>query len=680
MNERSLFDLNGLKRAMMGIRGLTMGFCLMSLAGASLAAKDGDKNDDEKKKEKEKVVLSEAAELALRGFVDKLVTAKQRLYTEGMMDLVKSVVEETQLKEEEAKALEKGVAPAVAATMQGWDEKAHEWLAPFVGRSANAIREMARWPVEQIAKSPGVEGVLPPDEQTVWTEHLKKHLSEEQWKRWEAKLARNAQELQARTEEHVAFAADNQRPLIEGEMDLIVADITNTLALSEERAVGVKKLAEDAVTATLEVWKKKALESLMKMDRERREAIIGNGNGGGRFSEEEVEPKEQPIWKEGLASLLTEAEMKQVKETHERRRDRRLLASQWAILQIVDDRVGLTAVQRQEMLPKLQPVAEKLMEQMRRYYNLDPYSVAAVLRGSELKEVKEGLEATQLSDLDRLLNESRRSEMEEESGEQEKEEAAPASEEELEALLSTELTRRYRVLLEEKKAQMNTHLDDLHRQAGLREEQRLELSLASVGALQDSLQMVRQQLGSWLRQSVAGAPADAIRLRLKNLGTAGFGNEQEASDADLWLAALERVLDAAQKQRWEAAQASREAELRQTQLLLVMSELDQQLALTVSQTAFFEAHLKRILVEYADDLDEYNGARQWHLHAYSMLTPVMGVPEEEMKKQLSAGQWELWEEKSASQVRHYWEGVKRKHEARAKAAEEAGKKVKEAKS
>jgi len=677
MNERSLFDLNPLSRAVMGICGVMVWpWLLMSLA-APLEAKEGDKAEAEKKKEK--VVLPEAAEVALRGFVDKLTAAKQRLYTEGMLEVVKSVAQEAQLSEESAKELEKGVAAAVAAAMQGWDEKAHEWLAPFVGRSANAIREMARWPVDQIAKSPGVEGVLPPDEQPVWMAHLKQRLTPEQWDKWQAKLTRNTQELQARTEEHVAFAADNQRPMIEGEMDLIVADISNTLALPEERAVGLKKLAEDAVTATLEVWKKKALESLMKMDRERRESIIGNGNGGGRFSDEEVEPRDQSVWKEGLASLLTEAERKRVQETQERRHERRLLASQWAILQIVDERVGLTLAQREVMLPKLRPVAEKLMEQMRRYYNLDPYSVAAVLRASELKEVKAVLEPAQLADLERLLSSSNRPEMAEEPGEPAKELPAPASEEELEALLSSELTKRYRVLWEEKKAQMKTHLDDLHRQVGLREDQRLALSLASVGAVQDSLQMVRQQLGSWLRQSVAGAPIGAVRQRLMNLGTAGFGNELEARDGELWLEAIERVLDAGQKQRWQVAQMARETELRQTQLLLVMSELDQQLALTADQVAFFETHLKRILIEYADDLDDYNGARRWHLHAYSMLTPVMGVPEDALKKQLTTGQMALWEEKSASQVRHYWEGVKRKHEARAK-AEEAAPKEQEVKS
>ncbi len=679
MNERSLFDLNPLSRGVMGICGVMVWPWLLILLAAPLGAKEGDKAEAEKKQEKEKVALPEAAEVALRGFVDKLTAAKQRLYTEGMLEVVKSVAQETQLSEEGIKELEKGVPAAVVAAMQGWDEKAHEWLAPFVGRSANAIREMARWPVDQIAKSPGVEGVLPPDEQPVWMAHLKQRLTPEQWDKWQAKLTRNTQEVQARTEEHVAFAADNQRPMIEGEMDLIVADISNTLALPEERAVGLKKLAEDAVTATLEVWKKKALESLMKMDRERRESIIGNGNGGGRFSDEEVEPRDQSVWKEGLSSLLTEAERKRVQETQERRHERRLLASQWAILQIVDERVGLTLAQREAMLPKLRPVAEKLMEQMRRYYNLDPYSVAAVLRVSELKEVKAGLEPAQQADLERLLSSSNRPEMGEEPGEPAKELPAPASEEELEALLSSELTKRYRVLWEEKKAQMKTHLDDLQRQVGLREDQRLALSLASVGAVQDSLQMVRQQLGSWLRQSVAGAPIGAVRQRLMNLGTAGFGNELEAREGELWLEAIERVLDAGQKQRWQVAQTARETELRQTQLLLVMSELDQQLALTADQVAFFETHLKRILIEYADDLDDYNGARRWHLHAYSMLTPVMGVPEDALKKQLTAGQMALWEEKSASQVRHYWEGVKRKHEARTK-AEEAAPKEQEVKS
>jgi len=678
MTKRLPSNLDGLIRAGGHGCGVLFLLWLVATSGTTLGAQEGQKEEADAKKEK--VVLPEATEAALRGFVEKLTAAKQRIYTSDMMDLVKSVAEEAALSEEETRMLEKGVETAVAATMKGWDERARDWLAPFVGRSANAMREMARWPVEQIAKSPGVEGVLPPDEQPVWLEHLKKRLNPEQWKKWEDKLARSAEDLRLRTEEHVAFSAENQRPLMESEMDLIVADITNTLALPEERAAGVKKLAEDAVTAALELWKTKSLEALMKMERMRREIIIGNGNGGGRYSDEEVSPKDQPVWKEGLASLLTEAEVKQIEQTSERRREGRLLASQWAILQILDERVGLTQAQRQAMLPMLRPVAEKLTEQMRRYFNLDPYSVSSVLRAMELKELKEGLSETQKEDFERLLNVTNRQGTDEEQARPDLEAPPPASEAELEALLSSELTRRYRVLWEERKAVMKTHLEDLRRQAGLSEKQCLELSLASVGAVQDSLQMTRQQLGSWLRQSVAGAPAEAVRQRLMNLGTAGFGSEQEASDTDMWLAALARVMDTAQKQRWEAALEARETELRQTQLLLVMSELDQQLALTAPQSAFFESHLKRILIEFAPDLDEYNGARQWHLHAYSMLTPVMGVPEEEMKKQLSARQMELWDEKAASQVKHYWDGVKRKHDSRVKAAEEAAKKAGEAKS
>jgi hypothetical protein len=637
---------------------------------------------EESDEEKKKIVLPESVEVALRGFVEKLTAAKRRLYEVSMKDLVKALAEESQMKAEEAQKLETGVKAAIDGAMTDWDKKAYEWLSPFAGRSANAAREMARWPVEQIAKSPGVEGVVPPDEQPVWIEFLKQQLTPEQWKRWEEKLARNEQELKARTEEHVAFSADNQKPLMEGEMDLVVADLSNTLSLSEERVNKLKKLAEEAVQAAVEVWKQKSMEALMKMDRERRESIISNGNGGGRFSNEEVVAKDQPPWKEGLAALLSKEEMQQVKEAGEQRLQRRLLATQWAILQILDERVGLTKAQREILLPKLKTVSEELMEQMKRYYNLDPISVAAVLRQTELKALKDVLEAAQQEDLEKLLKATGRGDLDEEEvvAPQTQVVAPPATDEELEALLSSELMKRHRVVWEEKKAEMKTHLDDLERQAGLREEQRLELSLAAIGAVQDSLQMVRQQLGSWLRQSVAGLPVEGIQQRLAILGRAGFGNELEARNTELWAAALERVLDAKQKQHWAAAQAAREEELRTTQRLLVMSELDQQLALTAAQVAFFDAHLKRILIEYAPDLDEYNGARRWHLHAYSVLTPVMGVPEEEIKKHLSAGQMDLWLEKSASQVRHYWEGVKRKHEARQKAAAEATKKTQEAKS
>ena len=88
MNERSLFDLNPLSRGVMGICGVMVWPWLLMLLVAPLGAKEGDKAEAEKKTEKEKVALPEAAEVALRGFVDKLTAAKQRLYTEGMLEVV----------------------------------------------------------------------------------------------------------------------------------------------------------------------------------------------------------------------------------------------------------------------------------------------------------------------------------------------------------------------------------------------------------------------------------------------------------------------------------------------------------------------------------------------------------------------------------------------------------------
>jgi hypothetical protein len=664
------------------LRRVRYGVAMVLMWGFVLGT--GEADGEEKKKEKEKVVLEAAEEKALRGFVEKLKTAKQGLYEEGMKELVKSVREVVGVDEAAVAALNAAGSEAVVETMKGWDEKAYEWLSPYVGRSGNSIREMARWPVDQIAKSPGVEGVVPPDEQGVWKAFLKKSLTAEQWGKWEEKLKRDAAELKQRTEEHVAFSADNQRPNMEAEMELVVADITNTLRLPEERVAGLKKLAEEAIGKTVEVWKKGGMEALMKMDRERREMVIGNGNSGWRFGEEDLLPQEQEWWKAGLAALLTKEEAEQIRVAGEQRRERRLMAVQRAILQVLDEGVALTTEQRKVVLPMLVPMAEKLMSQMRRYYNMDPFTVAMVLRDPELKEAKAGLELKMAPEqrvgFERFMNPERYAGGEEEENGEVSREPPPATEEELEALLSAELIKRYEKVRETKMVEMKTHLQDLERQAGLREEQRLELSLAAVGAVQESLREVRQQLGSWLRQSVANTPNEAVRQRLASLGSAGFGNDPAALKSGLWGGALDRLLDEEQRRRWAAAEGDREKELREAQLLLVLSELDQQLALTSEQAAFYEGQLKRILVEYAEDLDEYNGARQWHLHAYSLLTPVMGVPEEEMKKQLSLGQMDLWMTKSESQVRHYWDGVKRKHEAREKAKAEAAKKAKEVKS
>ncbi len=614
--------------------------------------------------------LRETEEKALRGFIEKLAEAKRRLYLEEMLELTRTVSTETGLDEAAAAGLEEGIAPALDAAMTGWEDKAYAWLSPFVGRSGNAIRDMARWPVEQIARSPGVKEVTAPDQQTVWLKFLRARLSEAQWRAWQDKLARDARELEQRAAEHVQFAAENQRPMLESETALAKADIVNTLELSPERAERVEELARLAVDAALSAWQEAALKNLREMDRERREAVITHG--GGIAIEEEFRPGDQAVWKQGLAALLSARELAQLEQAQAERQSRRREAAGLAMLQLIDERAALSAEQRALALPLLEEAAAKMSEQMRRYYNLDPNVVGLHLRQCDLEPLRALLEPAQRRGLERLLNPPGRNQPEVEEAGQTQELPPPQTEEELELLLSEDLLRRYDLARRERLEDMRTHLEDLRRHARLTPEQQQTLELAMHGAVQDSLEIFRQQVSSWLRQSMAGASGQMVRQRLLNLGTAGFGNEAPPKDTEFWQAALARTLDVFQQQAWRQAQTDREQELRRTQVLLVVSELEHQLALTAKQAAFFQQRLSEIIAQYAEDLDDYRGARRWHLHAYSMLTPVAGIPEEEMKKNLTQAQFDLWIEKAENQVRHYWDGVKRNHQNRLKESKEGG--------
>ena len=612
--------------------------------------------------------LRETEEKALRAFIAKLTEAKRRLYLEEMEELASAVGAEIGLEVSAVGNLKAGIAPAVEAAMRDWDQKAYAWLAPFVGRSGNAVRDMARWPVEQIARSPGVKEVVAPDQQQVWLDFLRARLSPPQWQVWQEKLERDARDLEQRAAEHVAFTAENQRPMLEMEIGLAKADVLHLLELPPERQQAFEDLARKTVEATLKAWQEAALKSLREMDRERREAVITHG--GGIAIEEEFRPTEQAVWKEGIAALLSADERHRMDQALAARQARRQQAARLAVLQLIDERAALSSDQRSRLLPLLDEVASKLTDLMRRYYNLDPSLVGQQLSQCDLKPVRALLEPVQQRGLDRLLNLGSPSQGEDEDLTASEELPPPVTEEELERLLSENLLRRYEQARQERMADMESHLEDLRRHARLTPEQQQTLALAMHGAVQDSLTLFRQQVSSWLRQSISGATGSMIRQRLINLGTAGFGNEVPPKDTDFWIATLNRVLDPIQQQAWQQTQTEREQELRRVQVKLVVSELEHQLALSTAQVAFFESKIAAIIAQYADDLDDYRGARRWHLHAYSMLTPVAGIPDAELKKHLTPAQLELWLEKSENQVRHYWEGVKRNHENRLRQTKE----------
>lgn len=637
-----------------GVLALTLG-CWATI---SLATQE----EGEEKKEEKKIVLREPEKKALDGFIDRLKSSKRRLYEEGMMERANEIVEVTGADKAVAERLKAGFSSAVDAAMEGWDAKAYEWLAPFVGRSTNALREMARWPVEQIAKSPGVKDVVAPDEQAVWMDHVKTVLNAEQWSAWEAKLAEDARQFDGKLVEYVKFAAENQRPNVEAELDLVLEEIQNTLSLTAERQEALKDLTVRTVDETLASWQVKAEKLVRGMERERREQVLGQGSGIGMA--EESGPQRQNIWEEGLAKLLNESERTQLETARAERLARRITASRGALLLLLDEHAALDTAQRQALEPLMKETAEKLTEQMKRYYNLEPYSVGAVLRDCDLEPIKAVLEESQWVGVERLLSPRNRYQPDEEVLEQAHNAPVPDSPEAIERLLTADLMARHQGAQQERLADMELRIGEVHRTVILTAEQRDELRLAALGAVQDSLQMHRTQLSTWLRQSLAGTAPAGLPQRLATLGTAGFGQEIAPYQTALWLDTLDRVFTPEQRTQWEAAQQERETFLRLTQRQLVLSELDHQLSLTPAQVTFFDQRLERLLGEYAEDLDEYNGSRRWHLQAYSMLTPVVGIPEKELKEQLTEAQLTIWTERSANQVKHYWEGVKRKHDAR----------------
>jgi hypothetical protein len=624
-------------------------------------------NTAEEEAAAKKVALREPEKKALDAFIERLTDSKRKLYEEDMKRRAAEIIEVTGADEAAAKKLAEGFSPAIEAAMEGWGSKAYEWLAPFVGRSTNALREMARWPVEQIAKSPGVKDVTAPDEQAAWLAHVQTTLSPKQWKSWEAKLADDARQLDAKLVEFVQFASENQRPNVEAELDLVVEEIQNTLSLTAERVEQLKTLTARTVNDTMASWQVKAEKLVREMDRDRRDQVLSQGSGIGMA--EESGPQRQKIWDQGLKELLSDAERQQLESARSQRLNRRIIASRGALLLLLDEFAALTVEQREQLDPLMQDPAEKLAEQMKRYYNLEPYSVGAVLRDCELDPIKAVLDESQWAGVERLLSPRTRYQPADEVLEKAREAPAPDSPEAIECLLSADLMERHRTSWEERLEEMQLRIGEVDRTVNLSPAQRETLQLAALGAVQDSLQMHRTQLATWLRQSLAGTPPSGLHQRLATLGTAGFGQELPPYATTLWLDSLDRLLTPEQQSRWQQAQQKRETFLRLTQRQLVLSELDHQLSLTPAQVRFFDDRLARLLAKYAVDLDEYNGSRRWHLQAYSMLTPVAGIPETELKAQLTETQLTLWLERSASQVKHYWEGVKRKHDSRKQNAE-----------
>ena len=179
----------------------------------------------------------------------------------------------------------------------------------FRKRIVAQIRAMEPTTRQRMRNQPGLLAFLAradfPERLAAWTEGLAGILSADEMKRWQE----SEKSLDDDVRKMLKASVDKVRKQYADEFHEQVGRLTKKLALPKDRADQVSVLAESAVEKTMDALQKRAEKQLLGMTVGQRRVEVDRGN----FTiprRQEDDPERQPVWKAGLAKLLSAEELK----------------------------------------------------------------------------------------------------------------------------------------------------------------------------------------------------------------------------------------------------------------------------------------------------------------------------------------------------------------------------------
>ncbi|MCB1207772.1 MAG: hypothetical protein KDK97_00530 [Verrucomicrobiales bacterium] len=620
---------------------------------------------DEPTKE-EAATLPDDVQKSLREFVGKVAKSRRELWADAMKSVCADIAKAHGLSADQTLALEAGVPAVIEVSMKEWEEKCFKWLTPYIERSQDAARDISRWSPKDIATAANVEGVQPPSDLPEWETAVKSVLPDAEFIKWQAALVASRKQLADDITEYLNRSEEQVRVPLDQMMDVELADMTVLLNLDEGRLNALKAAGKAAVTSAMTDWKRRASDMLTRMDATRRDMLMTREAGiYVDTNKEENLPRGRPEWKEAVKKILTPEDNKRLTDARDGRREHRFEAIARIAIAELDKRVGFTSAQRVQLEPLMEAAMKKLPDRLvdydeRYYYNLDLKQIFKTAEGLDDEALKVVLDTKQLDRWRSVVKDPNAGD-EEAPPNAEIVEGAPADpvpqdEMDLERTISGHLyflaeSQRVRLL-----QGMQVKVEELERVVKPAPEVLANLQTAAKGAVERALSTWRGEVERWVRQSVQGARPQDIQKRLMSMGSYYGDRNLTPVDQTLWKSAIDHGLTEAQRAAWKVETDAREGYQGDAIVGLVVSEAERRLRLGPDQTKQLQPKVSAIIKEYGPDIARYFSS-PWYLQSYSVLIPLAGVPEAEMKTVLQEGQLDVWKEREFNRINSYWSNI-----------------------
>lgn len=575
--------------------------------------------------------------------------------------------------EEQEKML--AVLPAVSGELgTRWADKLEQMLQQSVLNSG--ARVIAQWKPEQFSESYAGYFHLSFQDTAAWKEALKQTLQPDKMAALEEAAKVRREKVLEKMKESLGACEDMVKQRLTQLMDGRARRVTQNSEIDEERVKLLTKAADEAVKAAVVAWRSQAeatvsgmteteLKNLRKSIQEQRMDPWFL-----RSEKDITQPHEQPAWKEALATILTAEERKLFAERRREYRQRRAATLALTIVTELDPLFGFSEAQRAALTEagarEMQGLPAFYFEppDPNTYYGMNLQNLLARVQQIDAKWLEQTLEAGQFERWKTLKPEMLpQGNYYREPVPVDEKAVAPANELEAEQMISDVLYSQSHAIRQRELNIMAAKVEIIARVTKLGPEGRTVLMTAAKGASERTAQNTFTQAEQYLRQQFQNTPFKNLQERLVNFSMPNFGNRGREPESPIWKAAIERVLDAPQKQAWQEDCESRSAWRLRTMAASGVSDLEQQMKLKPEQVEKLQKKVEAIIKDYEPELENYFSAG-WYLQGHYNKVPVALLSEEEMKEIFSKEEVETLKDRCIPNALNYAENLKRNHSRR----------------
>ncbi|HSJ04158.1 MAG TPA: hypothetical protein VK956_16960 [Verrucomicrobium sp.] len=516
-----------------------------------------------------------------------------------------------------------------------------------------------------------------PEPQEAWKKALAEVTAPEERERWDKHLA----DRKAKVEKDIPIllkqSLDRMRTTWDTALERDLAALLANLNVPAERTKNLAPVKKAVLERAEKAWTKLATQRFTELTPESREGIIKNGRGYYVNLPTQDAPQSDPEWKKALEGLVTPEEKKQVELTKAQRRTRREGQVAQLAVAVLDRKIYFSEAQRQALLP----ILAKLATQNSQLFPTEPaesgtsfssemiVNLAGKVKEEELKGILDGL---QLAAWKKLNAESGRTYNRTGKAADPIPGRRPETED-VEGLIATFLYEKSRWRHANLLSMMVGAAEDAARIAKLEPEKATRLKTAARGATEKIMLDWRRRSEDAVRSQIQGAVYQDVNQRMVAVDDYYFNmyQSQKPEEQDVWKQALKSEMNEEQYKKWQDEQKARSDAHDKGVAAFVMAEFDRKVLLTPEQSEILAPKIQAVVKDYSYDLQNYfssSDGEPWYMQYYSLMVPMAGVPEKEMKTIILPPQWDRWTKTNEyGNCMTYWTNLNQMHEQRVKA-------------